>query len=187
MTLSPEIHALLTPLGRGAIDMTSPVTLRSLFDAHARDVFRFARDLVGDSDTAHDVTQETFVRAHKSGRLEAGKAWLFGVARNVAYEHLRAKKKLHEPSAPRAFEPPPAPSTPEGALLMREADRVLEKSLAELSTDRRTALLLRIDHGLDYEEIGKVLDWNAAKVKNEIHRARLEMRTYLDDYMKDFR
>ncbi|HYH98469.1 sigma factor-like helix-turn-helix DNA-binding protein, partial [Hyalangium sp.] len=45
--------------------------------------------------------------------------------------------------------------------------------------ERRSALLLRIDHGLPYEEIAQVMGWSLPKVKNEIHRARLQLRERL--------
>ena len=64
-----------------------------------------------------------------------------------------------------------APS-PEGVLLGAEADAKLTAALAELGDERRAALLLRIDHGLDYDQIAEVMGWPLSKVKNEIHRAR---------------
>ena len=38
-------------------------TFHSLYEAHASDVFRFARYLTGDADAAADITSETFLRA----------------------------------------------------------------------------------------------------------------------------
>jgi RNA polymerase sigma-70 factor (ECF subfamily) len=67
--------------------------------------------------------------------------------------------------------------------MAREADRLLASPLGCLDEERRAALLLRIDHGLDYDEIRNVMGWSLAKVKNEIHRARLELRSRLEKYI----
>ena len=104
--------------------------------------------------------------------------WLFGIARNVFYEELRARKKHlrslddDDEGLDEVPEPDQSPS-PEGMLLGAEADAKLAEAMAELSEERRAALVLRIDHGLDYDQIAEVMGWPLSKVKNEIHRARL--------------
>jgi RNA polymerase sigma-70 factor (ECF subfamily) len=164
-----------------------PAAFRLLFDRHAPAVRRFLRDLLGDDAIADEGTQETFVRAHRGLHTirEDGKvlSWLFGIARNVSREQLRARRRL-VPVGEAMVDRPADPSlTPEAMLLGREADRALARALAHLSEERRAALLLRIDHGLDYDEIRGVMGWSLAKVKNEIHRARLELRSRLMKYV----
>lgn len=168
---------------------------RALFEKYGPPVRRFLRDLLGDSD-ADEATQETFVRAYRClpTLRETDKLlpWLLGIARNVFHEQLRARRgRALGPSigllaSPGLLAEEPlvdtAP-TPEGLLLGHEADRLLAEALALLSEERRAALLLRVDHGLDYEEIRTVLGWSLAKVKNEIHRARLELRARLAKYL----
>ena len=168
-----------------------PVTLdfRAVYDAHARSVRRFLGDLLRDDAAADEATQETFVRAH--GKLATLRdddkvlPWLFGIARNVFYEELRARRRhlrsLDDDDA-RGEEADVSPS-PEGMLLGAEADAKLGEALAELGDDRRAALVLRIDHGLDYDEIAAVMSWPLSKVKNEIHRARLTLRARLSKYV----
>jgi RNA polymerase sigma-70 factor (ECF subfamily) len=155
---------------------------RSLFDRHAPAVRRFLGDLLRDADAADEATQETFVRAHnRLGTLrddEKLRPRLFGIARFVFHETLRARRRDAELPPEAVPEALPQP-TPEALLLGEEADRQLRSALAHLGEERRAALLLRIDHGLDYDEICAVMGWNLAKVKNEIHRARLELRARL--------
>ena len=68
-------------------------------------------------------------------------------------------------------------------LLSAESDRMLDGALKELGEERRAALLLRIDHGLGYGEISAAMGWTLQKVKNEIHRARLQLRKSLCVYL----
>jgi RNA polymerase sigma-70 factor (ECF subfamily) len=158
---------------------------RLIFDRHAGSVRRFLQDLLRDREAADEGTQEVFVRAH--GRLHSLRddhklgPWLFGIARHVFHETLRSRRAKLTPVPPEA-EVDQRP-TPEGALMGREADEKLAEALAHLPEERRAALLLRIDHGLDYEEIRGVMGWSMAKVKNEIHRARLELRSRLHEYV----
>lgn len=180
------LATLDTPLVRRAC-RGDAAAFRSIFERHAPSVRRFLRDLLGDDTAADEATQETFVRAH--GRLgglrESEKLlpWLFGIARNVCFEQLRARRnqKLREDGE--ADEQADEAPSPELALLGQEADSKLAEALAILTETRRTALLLRIDHGLPYEDIAEIMDWPLAKVKNEIHRARLQLRAHLTCYV----
>jgi RNA polymerase sigma-70 factor (ECF subfamily) len=172
-----------------AVALPPPVLdFRAVYDAHARSVRRFLGDLLRDDAAADEATQETFVRAHaRLATLREGDKvlpWLFGIARNVFYEELRVRKR-HLRSIDqdeRGEEPDDSPS-PEGMLLGAEADQQLAVALSELGDERRQALVMRIDHGLDYDEIADVMGWPLSKVKNEIHRARLVLRTRLSKYV----
>jgi RNA polymerase sigma-70 factor, ECF subfamily len=163
---------------------------RVIFDREAPGVRRFLGDLLRDDTAADEGTQETFVRAHQRlGTLEqSGKlqGWLFGIARMVFFEQLRRKRR-DPPALPAADEPREidrAPN-PEAVLLAAESDRMLEGALADLGEDRRAALLMRIDHGLGYGEIASAMGWPLQKVKNEIHRARLQLRASLAGYLAE--
>jgi RNA polymerase sigma-70 factor, ECF subfamily len=168
---------------------TVTLDFRTVYDAHARSVRRFLGDLLRDDAAADEATQETFVRAH--GKLSTLRQddkvlpWLFGIARNVFYEELRARRRhlrSLDDDESRGEEPDHSPS-PEGMLLGAEADAKLTEALSDLGDDRRAALVLRIDHGLDYDEIAAVMGWPLSKVKNEIHRARLTLRARLSKYV----
>ena len=76
--------------------------------------------------------------------------------------------------------------TPESELLGREAAEIIARALERpLRTKRRALLLLRLDHGLAYEEIAAAMGFSLAKVKVEIHRARQILREELDRYQGD--
>ncbi len=163
-----------------------PIAFRGLFEQHAPAVWRFLRDLFRDDAAADEATQETFVRAHgKLGALRDDArlaSWLLGIARHVYLESRRSRGQhldiASEDSEPLLESVLPSP-TPEDLLLDRELEGLLAEALGELREERRAALLLRIDHGLPYEEIAQVMGWSLPKVKNEIHRARLQLRERL--------
>jgi len=155
-------------------------------------VRRFLGDLLRDDAAADEGTQETFVRAHQRlGTLvqaEKLQSWLFGIARMVFFEQIRRKRR-NGPQIDPADEMPQidrAPS-PEALLLSAESDRMLDGAIASLTEERRAALLMRIDHGLGYSEIASAMGWSLQKVKNEIHRARLQLRASLAGYLEGAR
>ncbi len=164
---------------------------RVIFDREAPGVRRFLGDLLRDDAAAEEGTQETFVRAHQRLPTLSGaeklQGWLMGIARMVFLEQLRRKRR----DGPQLDGDEPvqvdrAP-TPEAALLSGEADSVLDKALSELNEERRAALLMRIDHGLGYGDIADAMGWPLQKVKNEIHRARLQLRERLAGYLEEGR
>jgi RNA polymerase sigma-70 factor (ECF subfamily) len=143
-------------------------------------VWRFLRRQLGDRSAADESTQETFVRAHEA--LQAGAPverlvpWLLGIARNVASEQRRLQARTvpwEEPLEDSAMDLCP---DPEALFQAGETEALLSATLARLGDERRAALVLRIDQGLDYQDIAAVLGWNVARVRNELHRARMQLR-----------
>jgi RNA polymerase sigma-70 factor (ECF subfamily) len=165
--------------------------LAAIYAAHAPSVLRFLRDLLGCSQSAADATQETFVRAYR--RLDTLRdadrilPWLFGIARHVSLEVRRARRvraRVHAPANDDGGREHDVghSATPEAELLGREAARVIERALSTLSEERRAMLLMRLDHGLSYEEIAVAMGCSLAKAKVEVHRARQVLRAELEGY-----
>jgi RNA polymerase sigma-70 factor (ECF subfamily) len=165
-----------------------PEAFHVLYTRHAPSVRRFLGGVLRDPGAADDALQETFARAHRKLRslrdAARVRAWLLGMARIVALDELGRERR-----APLAgicdvgeedFDPL---DTPEAMLLCAEAESVLRRQLDRLSPSRRAALLLRLDHHLDYPEIAQAMGWATHKVKNEIHRARIRIRAALLDYL----
>jgi RNA polymerase sigma-70 factor (ECF subfamily) len=153
---------------------------RVLFERNVSGVRRFLGDLLKDSSAADEATQETFVRAHALlGRLKDRvrlQGFLLGIARNVAFEHHRRGPTMEYVEDEATIEAVlPAPD-PESLMLDRELEVAFAGALSALKPERRAALLMRVDHGLPYEEIAEAMGWSLPTVKNEIHRARLKLR-----------
>jgi RNA polymerase sigma-70 factor, ECF subfamily len=159
--------------------------MRALYDRFAPAVRRFLLALVRDRAAAEDALQETFTRAidrvstlHEGDRVAP---WLFGIARNVSLEHRRRRRRDGDAGGRDGVEVGHG-RTPEAAMLGEETARVVERALTAMSEDRRAALLLRVDHGLPYEDIAAAMGWTLSKAKIEVHRARLSVRAHLDGY-----
>jgi RNA polymerase sigma-70 factor (ECF subfamily) len=174
-------------------DRATEAVFAELYARHAGRIHRFLGDLLGDRALAADATQETFVRAFRQrDAFDAERSiapWLFGIARNVSLEMRRARHRARRVISPTNEEgdaPEPrgdaGSRSPESELLGREALRVVEAAVERLSEDRRAMLLLRLDHGLSYDEIAELMGFSVAKVKVEIFRAREVLRATMADY-----
>jgi RNA polymerase sigma-70 factor, ECF subfamily len=145
------------------------MTFHSLYEAHAKDVYRFARFLTGSDDAAADVTSETFLRAwagRDSIRTATAKAYLLAIARNLARDRARSASRLSDGDVPDTPVPPNA-----------EARLELARTLAAvraLPAEYREPLLLAAV-GVRYDEIGRLLGLSVGVVKIRVHRARLKL------------
>jgi RNA polymerase sigma-70 factor (ECF subfamily) len=181
--------------GRARPEDVEREKVATLYAEHGARIHRFLCDLLRDRALAADATQETFVRALR--HVDAGRdgglvaPWLFGIARNVSLEMRRARSRAGRVIVPSegasGAEDGVAAGSPERDLLGREAVRIVGAALARLSEERRTMLLLRLDHGLAYEEIAATMGISLAKVKVEIFRARAVLRATLAEYREEER
>jgi RNA polymerase sigma-70 factor (ECF subfamily) len=134
--------------------------------------------------------QETFSRAFKllGGLRDEAKfsTWLFGIAKNVAREshreraHDQNRVGLDDPTVDEMFDPLVGP---EADVMKRQLYQAISSGLAALDEERRMALALRVFADKSYQEIVEITGWSLAKVKTEIHRARLEMRKMIKPYL----
>jgi RNA polymerase sigma-70 factor (ECF subfamily) len=164
-----------------------PAAFRWLFERYRHDVYRLLRDLLGDADAAREGAQETFVRVHRTLAAVRDparfRAWVLGTARRVSLEQQRRRRRAPL-SLDGQAERPARTADPESALIGRESQHVLDAALALLGEERRTALLLAVDHELGYAAIAEIMEWSLAKVKVEIHRARAQLRDGLRSYLE---
>jgi RNA polymerase sigma-70 factor, ECF subfamily len=162
---------------------------RLIFERYSRPVISFIFDMVNDRALAEELTQETFVRAfrsiHTMRRETKLSTWLFGIARNVARESLRARARannhvdLSDKSVMDLSDQNPVPV--EG-LLSKELNELIRRSLAALDEDKRLVFTLKVLHQCSYEEIATITGFSLAKLKTDLHRARAEMRKRISPY-----
>jgi len=62
--------------------------------------------------------------------------------------------------------------TPEGVTLGNELKEIVERAIAALPEDLRTAIILRELEGMSYEEIAQTMDCPVGTVRSRIFRAR---------------
>lgn len=139
---------------------------------------------VSDRAEIEDVTQEAFIKAYRAIKGFRGESafytWLYRIAINTAKNYLVALGR-RPPTADVEAEEAEAidvgsnlrdVTTPERHLLAEEIGRTVERVLAALPEDLRTAITLREIDGLSYEEIAEIMDCPIGTVRSRIFRAR---------------
>jgi len=146
-------------------------------------LYRLALHLLGDAAEAQDVVQETFLRAW--GRLdelrepEATLGWLCRIARNLVRDRQRGwwlrRRAPLEPGIEELgarLAPGGENGRPDDQLAAAQAAAEVRAVIGGLPEKQRLVLLLREVDGMDYEQIGRVLEIPVGTVESRLHRAR---------------
>ncbi|HHW14089.1 MAG TPA: RNA polymerase sigma factor [Firmicutes bacterium] len=137
--------------------------------------------LLRQTELAENLAQETFLRAFQAApRLPVDhfKPWLFMIARHLAIDEARRRKRQRTVSLESVARVLPSgeASDPAAGALRGEARRRTATILAELPRHYQELLLLRDLFGLSYDEIGQAMGLSREAVKSALHRARLDFR-----------
>ena len=150
--------------------------------AYETPVFNYVLRLVGgDRALAEDLTQEVFLRVFqglpKFSLRSKFTTWLFQVTKNRVLDELRASER--RPRALVAIDDIAPLEVLDAPVERLEEIDALWRSVENLSTDLKMALLLRDVVGLSYTEIADSLEVTLATVKWRIYKAREEVQIAL--------
>ena len=163
------MHDDLTALALAARD-GDRVALAAFVRTAQPDVWRFCAAR-GDRATAHDLTQETFVRALgalSSFRGESSaRTWLLAIARRTAADAVRRSQRQRRRRQGRA--------EPDGAIPDPADHHAVADLVAGLDPDRRDAFVLTQVLGLSYAEAAVVCDCELGTIRSRVARARHDL------------
>jgi len=153
-----------------------------LVSRHQDSLYRYGRGLGLDHDTALDLVQEAFVKAHeRRGQCrdpERVRSWLFRIFRNAMLDWARNVRRTEVPLLD--VEEPAGDEDFAERHALREA---IGSALASLPPILREAFLLRHELGHSYEEIAELTGTSLSAAKMRVARARETLREALDpDY-----
>lgn len=159
------------------------LSVRAVFDEHARYVWRALRHLgIAEADV-EDLCQEVFVVVHRKlgefeGRSEV-RTWLYGICLRVAADHRRRAHVRHErphadPSEGVAASPGLRPDA------RTEARSTLQSLLDELDEDKRAVLVLYELEGLTMKEVAAAVGCPLQTAYSRLHAARARITELLE-------
>lgn len=154
----------------------------ALVRRHQNALYRYGRGLGLDHDTALDLVQDTFVKAHnrRDQCRESAKvrSWLFRILRNAMLDWAKNVRRTEVPLLD--VDEPAGDEDFAERYALREA---IGAALASLPPILREAFLLRHDLGHSYEEIAEIAGVSLSAAKMRVARARDALREVLDpDY-----
>jgi RNA polymerase sigma-70 factor (ECF subfamily) len=148
-----------------------------LVDQHNREIFNYLWRMLRDPQNAEDALQETFIRAFRGfPRLQDHanlRAWLYKIATNVAYTQLKKRGRyathitdLSEFSI----------LATQDNIDQRDLLEAVLQAVAALPQKQQAALMLRNYQGLDYDEIGIILDCSPESARANVYQALKKLR-----------
>jgi len=155
-------------------------------------IFSLALRILGDEDSAEDITQNTFLAAYRSlpgFRNGSFRSWLYRIGTNACYDELRRRKRHpvlpleYEDEAEEGLVPlqdlPDSGMLPEKEYERYEVEQVIQQGLDRLDMDQRAVVVLVDLQGFDYTEAAQILGVPLGTVKSRLARARLQLRHLL--------
>ena len=164
-------------------------------------IYAMVHQLLRNPEDAEEVTQDTFIRAHRGLVNFRGESafstWLYQIATNLArnrYWYWWRRRRDQTVSfdqpiggdneATLAEVIPAELETPEDATVTQEFVSRIAECMGKLSPKHREILVLRNVKNLSYEEIAEILQISVGTVKSRIARARESLRAKMGDDFK---
>jgi RNA polymerase sigma-70 factor, ECF subfamily len=158
---------------------------RALVDRHQQPIFRFAAKILGSWEAAEDVMQEVFLAAFANlATYDSSRAlfstWLFTIARNRCINLLQQR----QPLALNELDPIGDVMCTD-PIVSQELSRQLDRALAALPVEQRSAFVLAEIEELSYAEIARIEQTSLGTVKSRIHRAKQRLQSLLEPVLRE--
>ena len=157
------------------------------YDRHGGAAFSLAYRIVGDRQSAEDVTQEALLSIWRSGaRFDRARGsvrgWTLGIVRNRAIDHLRrdagrAPKLAFD--AQEMLESRPSEDLTDVEALRRETAREVGVALKDLPDDQSRVIQLAFFGGFSHSEIAKMLNEPLGTIKGRMRLGMEKIRASL--------
>jgi RNA polymerase sigma-70 factor (ECF subfamily) len=148
---------------------------------YQREVYGLACRIISDPEEAKDMTQQAFLQAFvhiKSFRQDAQfRTWLFRIAINQCYNYLKSRKKFGDPVDMDTMVLV-GNESPESDLVSQDNRQRLYAALEKLPAKQRAVITLKVEQGLSYQEISRVLGGTAGAARVNYCQALKTLKKY---------
>ena len=158
---------LIVQIGLGCMQ-----ALEKLYDEMYSAVYAFLLSMVRDPELSADLAQDTFVKVyqnaakfHKQGQ---GRAWVMKIAKNLALNELKRRKRLS-----------PEEYLPEGTGDDHESMLIIKQNLSMLSPSERRLIMLKA-YGYSHKEIAQIDNLPQGTVRWKYARAVKKLKEMQD-------
>ena len=176
---------LVARSARGDTDSFNQLVIR-----WERPIYALAYRVLGREEEARDVCQETFLRAFRSLGGFKGQAkfssWLYRIALNLCRDWMRRARRRGEMQPPDGVDileladRGEQVESAEALFEKRDLSRVVGKAMAALSTEQRTAIVLKEYNGMTFQEIADLLGCPLSTVKTRLYQGLQVLRRELE-------
>ncbi len=142
---------------------------------YADNVYRFIVKNLRHEENAKDVVQSAFEKLwinRETVENERSKSYLFTVAYHQMIDHIRKNKRVQLQE-----------NFPDGTKTTLQPhhniNKILNEALQRLNETQRSLVLLKDYEGYSYDEIAKITSLSESQVKVYLHRARIQLKSWL--------
>lgn len=176
---------LITRTKQGDTDAFNPLVVK-----YQLRIYTFISQQVKETETAKDLTQETWLKAFRAIKTFRGDStfasWLYRIAGNVCIDHFRKQKhdteSLHTVDERHITETPPDPCRD---LERQELRAYLRAAIQRLTHIRKQVFLLYYAQDLSIKQIATHLNRSEGTIKTHLRNARLQLQEYRTPYLKN--
>jgi RNA polymerase sigma-70 factor, ECF subfamily len=154
-----------------------------------RPIYALAYRVIGREQDARDVCQETFLRAFRALKGFRGQAkfssWLYRIALNLCRDWVRRERRAPVVQAPEGVDlmdlaaaREPSESI-EDLVARKDLARTVERAMALLPEEQRTAIILKEYHGMTFQEIADLVGCPLSTVKTRLYQGLTVLRREL--------
>ena len=149
-----------------------------LYKLHAQAVYRYLFSLIGEPDTAEELTQETFCQALKNIDTYRGEStpqvWLCAIAKRLWFKELERRKRTvfaEESDLSRIA----ASDDPAKAYEDQQQRLALYRAMQKLDAETREVIHLRLAGDFSFRDIGEILGHSEVWARVRFYRGKEEL------------
>lgn len=157
--------------------------LGTLFERHHRSLYQYCFHMTRSHSLSDDLVQDVFLKVMKSASSFRGegscKAWIFTIARNVTFAHLRQtdREVQSETELDGTNEHLVDHRSSEQVVAGKQVLGMVARALAELPATARDVIWLGRFVFDDYEELARALGCTASAARVRMHRAMQQLNS----------
>lgn len=145
-----------------------------------KDIFNFVTKLVGDKETAKDITQEAYAKCIElDSNKEINRSFLYKVAKNIVIDESRKNKKISQIEFQEEIYSIPRNEQPDEIVLETNQYENLMKIVETLPNRSKEAFLLHTIDGYSRKEIAFMMGISPNAVEKHIIRATKNLQEKL--------
>lgn len=155
-------------------------SIEEIMEQYQSQLLRYATRVLNNSEAAQDVVQDAFVRLYRNWRkvLARGvpiQGWLYRTTHNAAVDYIRKESRLRDLHDRQSDYSELCQPDDEAQKELDSRHALVLQNLGALSAKEREVLVLRLEQGMSYKEIGEVIRRSEGYVGSLIHSATKKM------------
>jgi len=148
------------------------------YELYAKNVYRYLFSLIGEADTAEELTQETFYQALKNMDAYRGdstpQVWLCAIAKRLWFKELDRRSRT-VCADDGSFSQIAAPDDPARECEERDDRFALYRAMQRLDADTREVIHLRLAGDFSFRDIGEILGRSEVWARVRFYRGKEEL------------